>query len=105
MGSTHMLRRLAFFGESVRALTQILVIALVLPGCSINAQITDEQSACERSQRLQDVELYDGSFGVPTSFVDQHRRAVGMLRFRSDLSLRYREEAGNVNGRGWCTGT
>jgi hypothetical protein len=61
----------------------------------------DLQSLCERSKRLQDVEYYDGSFGVPTAFVDRHRRAVGLLRFRDDLVARYR----NVNGQGWCTGT
>jgi hypothetical protein len=82
-------------------------MAAVLPSCALVApsQISDEQSACDRSQRLQDVELYDGSFGAGTSFVDRHRRAVGMLRWRDDLALRYREGAGNVNGRGWCSGT
>lgn len=93
--------------DFTRGLLGSLALAALLPSCSwvTPAEISDEQSACERSQRLQDVELYDGSFGVGTSFVDRHRRAVGMLRWRSDLALRYREEAGNVSGRGWCTGT
>jgi len=65
----------------------------------------DLQSRCERSKRLQDVELYDGSFGVPTAFVSRHRLAVGLLRWRNDLRDRYRDEAGNVNDQGWCTGT
>jgi V8-like Glu-specific endopeptidase len=65
----------------------------------------DLESLCERSGRLQDVERYDGSFGVPTAFVNRHRLAVGLLRWRSDLAERYREQAGNVNGQGWCTGT
>jgi len=65
----------------------------------------DLQSLCARSSRLQDVERYDGSFGVPTAFVNRHRRAVGLLRWKSDLVDRYRDEAGNVKGQGWCTGT
>jgi hypothetical protein len=63
------------------------------------------QSLCERSDRLQDVERYDGSFGVPTAFVNRHRLAVGLLRWRSDLRQRYLEQAGNVQGQGWCSGT
>jgi len=63
------------------------------------------QSLCERSDRLRDVERYDGSFGVPTAFVNRHRLAVGLLRWRSDLRERYREQAGNVQGQGWCSGT
>ncbi len=47
----------------------------------------DLQSLCERSSRLQDVERYDGSLGVPTAFVNRHRRAVGLLRWKSDLFL------------------
>jgi hypothetical protein len=65
----------------------------------------DLQSVCERSSKLQDVESYDGSFGVSTAFVSRHRLAVGLLRWKSDLFERYRDEAGNVSDRGWCTGT
>jgi hypothetical protein len=54
---------------------------------------------------LRDVELYDGRFGLPTAFVNRHRLAVGLLRWRNDLFERYREESGNVAGKGWCTGT
>ena len=63
------------------------------------------QSACAGAPLLWDVQAYDGRPGVPTSFVLRHRRAVGMLRWRSDLAVRYREQAGNVAGSGWCTGT
>ena len=65
----------------------------------------DLQSLCGPTRRLADVELYDGSFGLPTAFVNRHRLAVGLLRWRTDLSERYREQRGNVAGRGWCTGT
>jgi hypothetical protein len=51
------------------------------------------------------VEFYDGKSGVPTAFVNRHRLAVGLLRWKSDLAKRYFKEAGNVSGRGWCTGT
>jgi hypothetical protein len=54
---------------------------------------------------LRDVELYAGESAVTAAFVGRHRLAVGMLRWRDDLFERYREESGNVAGRGWCTGT
>lgn len=65
----------------------------------------DLQSICGPASELRDVELYDGRFGVPTAFVNRHRLAVGLLRWRNDLFERYREESGNVAGKGWCTGT
>lgn len=65
----------------------------------------DLQSICGLSSELRDVELYDGRFGLPTAFVNRHRLAVGLVRWRADLFARYREESGNVAGRGWCTGT
>src|SRR4051794_18600155 len=65
----------------------------------------DLQSICGPSSELRDVELYDGRFGLPTAFVNRHRLAVGLLRWRGDLFERYREESGNVAGKGWCTGT
>ncbi len=63
------------------------------------------QSICGPSSELRDVELYDGGLGLSTAFVHRHRLAVGLLRWRTDLFQRYREESGNVAGRGWCTGT
>lgn len=63
------------------------------------------ESLCQRNSRLQDVEFYDGSFGVPTAFVNRHRLAVGLLRWKKDVATRYRDQAGNVAGEGWCSGT
>ena len=79
----------------------------ILSACAPEAAPSDAdlQSSCGRSSRLQDVELYDGSFGITTAFVSRHRLAVGLLRWKSDLAARYRDEAGNVSGQGWCTGT
>lgn len=65
----------------------------------------DPQSVCGRTSELRDVELYTGSFGLPTRFVARHRLAVGLLRWKSDLDERYLEQAGNVKGQGWCSGT
>jgi hypothetical protein len=88
-------------------LTLALLACRALGGCAPEAppEDADLQSLCGRSSKLQDVELYDGSFGVPTAFVNRHRLAVGLLRWKDDLPVRYRDEAGNVNGQGWCTGT
>jgi len=65
----------------------------------------DPESVCGRTSKLQNVETYDGSFGLPTAFVNRHRLAVGLLRWRSDLADRYFEQHGNVQGVGWCSGT
>ena len=86
----------------------VLLAAPELAGCAPEAvapELTDLQSLCQRSSKLQDVELYDGGLGVGTEFVNRHRLAVGLLRWKSDLVDRYRDEAGNVSNQGWCTGT
>jgi len=78
-----------------------------LAGCAPENGLSDAdlQSLCERSSKLQDVEFYDGRLGVPTAFVNRHRLPVGLLRWKDDLDARYLDEAGNVKGQGWCTGT
>jgi Trypsin-like peptidase domain len=65
----------------------------------------DLQSICGPKSELRDVELYEGGAGVTTAFVNRHRLAVGLVRWKDDLFERYREESGNVAGRGWCSGT
>jgi len=65
----------------------------------------DPESVCGRTSKLQDVESYDGSFPLPTAFVNRHRLAVGLLRWKTDLADRYFEQHGNVQGVGWCSGT
>jgi hypothetical protein len=80
----------------------------VLVACGparVNEDQPDLQSLCQRSSRLQEVEAYDGSFDVPTAFVNRHRLAVGLLRWKDDLKTRYFNQAGNVSGQGWCSGT
>lgn len=85
----------------------VLPLSLAIMGCSGAADDSDgdPESACNHASRLQDVEVYDGSYGVTSAFVARHRRAVGLLYWKSDLAVRYREQAGNVSGQGWCTGT
>ena len=83
-----------------------LLACRVLCGCAPEPAPSDAdlQSLCGPSSKLRDVEFYDGSLGVPTAFVNRHRLAVGLLRWRGDLD-RYFEDPGNVSGEGWCTGT
>lgn len=90
-----------------RAVLGAILSGSALIGCAPHGTIAegDLQSVCGRASKLQDVELYDGSFGVPTAFVGRHRLAVGLLRWKGDLSARYFEQAGNVSGQGWCSGT
>ncbi len=96
--------RLASVTLGAALASQTLGCALDSPTAANDSE-GDLQSICGPTRRLADVELYDGSFGLPTAFVNRHRLAVGLLRWRSDLSERYREQRGNVAGRGWCTGT
>jgi len=83
------------------------LLSCQLLGCAPAARDADPdlQSLCQRSSKLQDVEFYDGSLAVPTAFVNRHRLAVGLLRWKSDLKARYIDQAGNVSGQGWCSGT
>lgn len=59
---------------------------------------------CGATTDYQDVEYYDGSLGIPKSFVNKHRLAVGLIRWKSDLASRYLHP-GEVAGWAWCTGT
>ena len=52
----------------------------------------------------QNVETYDGTLGTTIPFVDAHKQAVGVMRWKSDLASRY-TNPGNVNGEEWCSGT
>lgn len=78
-----------------------------LPSCGPSSESlgSDPQSTCGHSLDLQEVELYDGRSAVSRAFVNRHRLAVGLLRWRDDIPQRYFEQSGNVKGEGWCTGT
>jgi len=62
------------------------------------------ETICGATDDSQAVESYDGSLGVPRSFVDAHERPVGVLRWNSNLAAIY-ANPGNVSGQRWCTGT
>lgn len=65
------------------------------------------ESICGSRDDSQDVELYDGTLGVPREFVTTHQAPVGLLRWHDDLARRFSgtgEAAGNVAGVGWGTG-
>lgn len=62
------------------------------------------ESICGFSD-LQDVELYDGTLGVTKDFVADHQSSTGQVQWRDDLTARYGQGAGNVNGARWCSGT
>ena len=52
----------------------------------------------------QEVEQYDGTRGVPVSFVAAHERPVGLLAWRTDVADRY-ADPGEVAGVKLCSGT
>jgi len=62
------------------------------------------ESQCGATDDSQPVEQYDGSLGVPIGFVNAHQRPVGQLQWNSNLGDKY-NNAGNVSGARWCTGT
>ena len=65
------------------------------------------ESICGSADESQDVELYDGTLGVPREFVANHESSVGHLRWLDDLAQRFAgsgESPGNVAGLGWGTG-
>lgn len=52
----------------------------------------------------QPVEQYDGTLGVPKSFVANHQSAVGQIQWNNNLAAIY-TNPGNVSGTRWCSGT
>jgi V8-like Glu-specific endopeptidase len=65
---------------------------------------TPIESICGGIDESQDVELYDGTLGVTTSFVNDHERPVGQLQWNNNLASIY-DSPGNVNNARWCSGT
>jgi V8-like Glu-specific endopeptidase len=63
------------------------------------------ESICNEKDLSQAVESYDGSFPkVSKQFVADHQPMVGQLQWNFDLGAKY-DNAGNVSGRRWCSGT
>lgn len=66
------------------------------------------ESICGATTDFQDVERYDGTLGVPRTYVDQHERGVMQFQWLSESAIRSRlpdHSAGNVGEVRWCTGT
>jgi hypothetical protein len=65
-------------------------------------------SQCGLTDRTQDVERYDGSLGPSRQFVSTRQPAVGQIQWNENLNLHLNhpdEDAGNVSGYRWCSGT
>jgi V8-like Glu-specific endopeptidase len=65
------------------------------------------ESICGPTDDSQHVEEYDGTLGVPKSFVAMHEPATAQIRWKRDLKLRFPapHNPGNVQGVKWCSGT
>jgi hypothetical protein len=68
-----------------------------------------KEAICSVKADTVDVELYDESLGhgPPRTFVDQYQPATGLLKWKNELESKfpYPNDAGNVNGMNWCSGT
>jgi hypothetical protein len=65
------------------------------------------ESICGAKDDTQDVELYDGSLGVPIDFVRTYEPQVGQLQWFDDLPQRFSgagESPGDVNAARWGSG-
>ncbi|MCW5198471.1 hypothetical protein VU06_01830 [Desulfobulbus sp. F3] len=65
------------------------------------------ESRCGQRDDTQDVELYDGSLGVPQEFVKRYEPSVGQLQWLNDLHQRFdgtTESPGDVTGVRWGSG-
>ncbi len=62
------------------------------------------ESICGVVDDSQAVEQYDGTLGVPRSFVDAHQRPVAQVQWNDDLAAKF-TNPGNVNGVRWGSGT
>jgi len=62
------------------------------------------ESQCGATDDSLPVELYDGTLGVPISFVNAHERPVGMIQWNNNLASIY-SNPGNTSGANFCTGT
>lgn len=80
----------------------------VRPALPINSDIGFE-SQCGFSNEQQDVELYDGTLGVPRAYVDTYEPSTAQLQWLTAdemvALLPDDFDTGNVSGQRWCTGT
>lgn len=73
-------------------------------GIATSSYALGTESQCGPSLDFQEVEQYDGTYGVTVDFVDRKQRPVGQIQWVDDLASRY-SNPGNVNDMRWCSGT
>jgi V8-like Glu-specific endopeptidase len=61
-------------------------------------------SICGTADESQEVEQYDGSFGISKEFVALHQKKVGQVQWNDNLNSIY-DDPGNLSGRRWMSGT
>jgi V8-like Glu-specific endopeptidase len=64
----------------------------------------EQRSICGGTADFQDVETYDGSYGVSIPYVNEHQAPVGQIKWKDDLASRY-ANPGNVSGKRRCSAT
>lgn len=68
----------------------------------------DIESICGKRDRSQEVERYDGSLGPTKEFVKEHHPSTGQIQWNDNLANIFNQpgdNAGDVNGERWCSGT
>ena len=68
----------------------------------------DIESICGKRDRSQEVERYDGSLGPTKEFVKEHHPSTGQIQWNDNLATLFNragDDAGDVNGERWCSGT
>ncbi|MEO8383119.1 MAG: serine protease [Acidobacteriota bacterium] len=66
------------------------------------------ETICGETTDFQDVELYDGTLGVPKNYVKAYEPTTVQLQWVSDATIAKKlpgYSPGNVGGERWCTGT
>src|SRR5215813_8814862 len=66
-----------------------------------------QESQCGPNDDTEAVELYKGDLGPTQDFVSQWQRSTGQIQWNASFSptLQSGDDAGNVEGVRWCTGT
>jgi hypothetical protein len=70
-------------------------------------KVFELESICGPSDDTQEVELYGGNLGPTKDFVTQRQPSTGQIQWNGNFSppLQPADDAGNVSGVRWCSGT
>lgn len=67
------------------------------------------ETQCGTVNDQMDVELYDGTLGVPVEYARQHEPSTVQLKWLESIDIENKlgsgANAGNIGGRRWCSGT